>query len=132
MSPTPRQSAGRRSATSSFNANELAKHASFIQYVLYHISRLCRCGPCGGCSCTNLASYLRQLCLFYIVQTTNPMLWIERRELSTLTSAHSAAGLAPAPLMRSTCLKLLPRYTGSGRIPAPQDMVRKHIPPFTL
>ena len=42
-------SADRRSATDSFNANESAKHASFIQYVLCHISRLCRYGPCGGC-----------------------------------------------------------------------------------
>jgi hypothetical protein len=28
----------RRSTTDSFNANKSAKHASFIQYVLYHIS----------------------------------------------------------------------------------------------
>ena len=30
----------RRRSTSSFNANEPAKHASFIQYVLCHLSRL--------------------------------------------------------------------------------------------
>ena len=33
-------SAARRSATSSFIANKLAKYASFIQFVLYHLSRL--------------------------------------------------------------------------------------------
>ena len=39
----------RRRTTNSFNANESAKHASFIQYALCHISRLGRCGPYGGC-----------------------------------------------------------------------------------
>jgi len=51
----------RRSTTDSFNANESAKHASFIQYVLCHISRLGRYGPCDGCKQHRLFTMIRRV-----------------------------------------------------------------------
>ena len=61
----------RRRTTNSFNANELVKHASFIQYVLYHISQLSRYGPCGGCRVFKLAARFSLLAEFRFLKSSN-------------------------------------------------------------